>query len=403
MSEKVEQKERADEIARLREEIEALSAIHRPSASEGELEAAEWIESRFRDLGLQPRIEQESAHGTYWYPIGIPAAVATVGGLAALRGHRLIGAALGALGAASIWDDVTIGKRLLRKRLSNKTTYNVIAELGPKDAERAVVIMPHHDSAHSGFIFNPEFPKKVEQAFPGKIGSIDTSPPLFWPIVGGPMLVALGSLINNRKLIGAGTFASVLTQLAMAEIASREVVPGANDNASGVSTLFSVARAFQDRSPENLKIILASVGSEESFEEGSEAFLARHRDELPRESTFFICVDGVGSPHLTCLEGEGMMKMYEYPEDAKEIVRETADDLGIEMLKGLRLRNATDGIVPLREGYRCVSIASCTELKQPVNYHWPTDTPDCITYETVHDTTRLLVGMIERLDASWPV
>ncbi len=401
MTSEVEGKNRTEEITRLREEIESLSAIHRPSASEGELEAAEWIEDRFRDLGLQPRIEEEPAHGTYWYPIGIPAAVASIGGLAALRGHRWIGAALGALGAASMLDDLTINKRVLRKALAKKKTYNVIAELGSKDAERTVVVMSHHDAAHSGLLFNPEIPKKLDEVFPGKIDNVNTSPPLFWPVIGGPLLVALGSFLNSRKIIGAGTLASVLTQLAMAEIGSREVVPGANDNATGVASLFSIARAFQDRTPENLRVILVSAGAEESFMEGSEAFLARYSDSLPKESTFFICVDGVGSPHLNYLEGEGMVQMNEYPEDAKQLVRDTADDLGIEVWKGLRLRNATDGLIPLLEGYKCVSILSCTDLKQAINYHWPTDTPDCLTYETVHDATRLLIGMIERLDANW--
>ncbi len=401
MNAKVDEKERADEISRLREEIEALSAIHRPSASEGEHEAAEWIGDRFRDLGLQPRIEEEPAHGTYWYPLGISAAIAAVGGVAALRGRRGIGALLGTLGAASIWDDVSVGKRPLRRALSNKKTYNVIAELGPKNAERTVVFMSHHDSAHSGLVFHPEIPKKLREVFPGVVEKSDTSPPMMWLVVAGPMLVALGSVLNRRGIIKAGTTVSVLTQLAMAEIGSREVVPGANDNASGVVSLFSIARAFQDRPPENLKIILFSAGAEESLEEGSEAFLKRHRDSLPKESTFFVCVDGVGSPHLNYLEGEGMMKMYDYPEDAKQFVRDTADELGIDIWSGLRLRNSTDGIVPLLAGYKCVSIASCTKFKQPVNYHWPTDTPDCLTYETMHDATRLLIGMIKRLDSNW--
>ncbi len=401
MNTKVDEKERAAEISRLREEIEALSAIHRPSASEGESEAAEWIGDRFRDLGLQPRIEEEPAHGTYWYPMGISAAIATVGGMAALRGRRGIGALLGTLGAASIWDDVNAGKRPLRRALSNKKAYNVIAELGPKDAERTVVFMSHHDAAHSGLIFHPEIPKKLEKAFPGAVENMDTSPPLMWSVVAGPMLVALGSVLNRRGMIKAGTAISVLTQLVMAEIGSREVVPGANDNASGVVSLFSIARAFQDRPPENLKIILFSAGAEESFLEGSKAFLERHRDSLPKESTFFVCVDGVASPHLNYLEGEGMMKMCDYPEDAKQFVRDTADELGIDILSGLRLRNSTDGLVPLRAGYKSVCIASCTDLKAPVNYHWPTDTPDALTYETMHDATRLLIGMVNRLDSKW--
>lgn len=397
----VEEIDRKDEIAQLREEIESLSAIHRPSASEGEREAATWIDERFRELGLSSRIEPEPAHGTYWLPIGIPAAVASVGGLAALRGHRVAGALLGGLAAASIWDDLIVGMRPLRRALAQKTTYNVVAELGPEDAERTVVLIGHHDAARSGLIFNPAIPRKLNEIFPKSVENIDTSPPLTWPLFAGPALVALGSLINRRGVVKTGTALSVLTQLLMAEIASREVVPGANDNASGVVSLLGVARALKESPPEGLRVVFLSAGSEESLEEGSEAFGKRHFGSLPVESTFFICIDGVASPHLLCLEGEGMMKMFEYPEDAKSLVFKSGEDLGIDIWKGLRLRNATDGLVPLRAGYKCVSIASCTDLKQPVNYHWPTDTPDCLTYDTLHNAVRLVTEVIRRLDRSW--
>ena len=45
-------------------------------------------------------------------------------------------------------------------------------------------------------------------------------------------------------------------------------------------------------------MILLSAGAEESFSEGIKAFGERHFDELPRESTFFLCLDSIGSP--TC-------------------------------------------------------------------------------------------------------
>ena len=60
-------------------------------------------------------------------------------------------------------------------------------------------------------------------------------------------------------------------------------------------------------------MILLSAGSEESFSEGMKAFGERHFPELPRESTFFLCLESIGSPHLLVLRGEGFLKMREYP------------------------------------------------------------------------------------------
>ena len=84
----------------IRELLEQLEQIDRPSASEGELEAARWLVERFGELGAEARIETERAHGTYWWPLGIGAALGALGGIAALRGRRLLATALGAAGAA---------------------------------------------------------------------------------------------------------------------------------------------------------------------------------------------------------------------------------------------------------------------------------------------------------------
>lgn len=351
-------------------------------------------------MDLDSRIEVERAQGGYWLPTAFAAALGTAGGLAALRGHRGIGAVLGAIGAAGIWGDFTMANRFLRAPLPKRETYNVVAELGPKAASRTVVFMAHHDAAHSGFFFNPAIIEAVDRRAPQLIEKSNTSPPIIWPIFGGPAAVALGSLLGSRALVKAGIVVNAGVMAFMADIASRDVVPGANDNASGVAALFGIAREYLANPPEDMRAIFLSCGSEESFEEGSYAFGRRHFGSLPKDSTAFICIDGVGSPHLARLEGEGMLQMYEYPQDAKEIVDEVGAELGIELWPGLRLRNATDGLVPLRAGYKTVSIAACTKLKQPVNYHWPTDTPDCVTYETIHDAVRLAAAAAPRIAAA---
>jgi hypothetical protein len=147
-------------------------------------------------------------------------------------------------------------------------------------------------------------------------------------------------------------------------------------------------------------VMLVST-SEEATCEGMHHFAARHFGDLPRQSTFFVALDTLGSPHLIVLRGEGMFGVREYPAGALALADGLAAELGISLYPNLRLRNATDGVYPLNAGYRCLSIASCTELKQPANYHWPTDVPENVDYDTLADAIRLTEAVVRRLDERW--
>ena len=67
--------------------------------------------------------------------------------------------------------------------------------------------------------------------------------------------------------------------------------------------------------------------------------------------------------------------MHEYPRAALELLDGLAEELGIELVPNLRLRNGTDGLEPLAAGYPTATLCSVTDLKQPANYHWPTTSP----------------------------
>jgi hypothetical protein len=383
----------------LREQLERLERIHRPSASEGERRAAEWIVERFAEAGAEARIEAEPAHGTYWWPLGVGAALGAIGGLAALRGRRALGAVLGALGGAGIADDFPPGKRRLRRLLPRRTTYNVVCELGPADAERTMVLVAHHDAARSGLIFHPEIPKIADRL--GLIEGKDTSPPLMAPVVGGPILTALGALTGRRPLAKLGLLLSAGSAAAMTEIGARGTVPGANDNGTAVVALLALARRLVEEPPQGLRVILLSAGAEESFSEGIKAYGERHFPDLPRESTFFLAVDSIGSPHLLVLRGEGFLKMREYPQRALALMDGLAEELGIWLYPNLRLHNGTDGLEPLAAGYETASLCGCTDLKQPANYHWPDDVAENVDFGSVADGTRLIEAAVRRLDERW--
>jgi Peptidase family M28 len=385
----------------MRDSLGELEAIHRPSASDGERAAAEWLVARFSSLGLEARTEVETAHGTYWWPLGSGAAAGALGGLAALRGRRALGFALGAAGTAAIADDFPPHRRRFRRLLPKRSTYNVVAELGPANAERSVVLVAHHDAAHSGLVYHPAIPRTIGEHFPQVFERVDTSPPLMAPVIGGPVLATLGALSGKRLLsklalvLGAGTVA------AMFDIGLRDAVPGANDNGTGVVALLALARRLRERPTEGLRVILLSTGSEESFSEGMKAFGERHFARLPVESTFFVCLETLGADHLLALRGEGFLRMREYPRAALELIDGLAEELGIWLFPNLRLRNGTDGMEPLAAGYPTVALCSCTDFKQPGNYHWPNDVAENVNLDTLAAGVRLSEAMIRRLDERW--
>jgi hypothetical protein len=388
-----------DEAIWLRERLEELEQIERPSASEGERRAAEWLVARFAELGAEARIEAESAHGTYWWPLGLGAVLGILGALLSLRGRRLLGGICGLLGAAGMADDFPPRQRRLRRLLPRRTTYNVACELGDPAAERTIVFIAHHDAPHSGLVFHPK-PAQVAGRL-GLIEKTDTSPPLMWPVVAGPLLSALGAITGRRLPAKLGLLFSAGSVAAMTNIGTSETVPGANDNGSSVVALLALARRFAAETPAGIRMILLSTGSEESFSEGMKAWGERHFPDLPKESTFFFCLESVGSPHLLVLRGEGFLKMYEYPQRALGFIDALAEEMSVELVPNLRVRAGTDGLESLAAGYETIALCSCDDLKQASNYHWPTDVAANINYGTLEQAVDLSQEAVRRLEQTW--
>ena len=383
----------------LRELLDQLCSFDRETATAGERRAAEWLADRLAEAGVAARLEEERIHSTFWWPLGLTSAVGALAGIAAGRGHRLLGAALGSAAAALAADDMPgEGRRTLRSWLPPRTATQLVAELGPPDAEQTVIVGAHHDAAHRGLIFHPAIPELADRL--GFIERSDTSPPLIAIGVAAPLAAALGAASGSRALAAAGATVSAGFGAAMANIGTSQVVPGANDNGTGVVTLIALARALAERPTERVRVLLIST-SEEATCEGMQAFARRHFDRLPPDRTFFLSVDTVGSPHLCALRGEGMLRMREYPAESLALIDGLAEQLGITLYPNLRLRNATDGVIPLFAGYQCASLCSVTELKQPANYHWPTDVPENVDYDTLADAIRLSEAVVRRLDEHW--
>jgi acetylornithine deacetylase/succinyl-diaminopimelate desuccinylase-like protein len=381
----------------LRHTIEHLTTWERPSASEGERRAAEWIAGELRELGFEASVEEGSAHGTYWWPMGLFCLLA---GVAGLSGRRAFGFLAGAFSAFGIWDEAGLWRgHWTRALLPKHSTWNVVGRAGDPQAERTVLLVAHHDAAHTGLAFDFRLIRWYARTFPEKVEKGRVWPGTIRLVFLAPVLVALGSLLGLSKLRNAGTFLSFGGAASFADIGRSEVVPGANDNLTAVAAVLEVAQRLKEEPVEDIRVLLVSTGSEESFEEGMAAFVAQHEDELPRETTDIVVLDSVGSPRLILLEGEGMLTIKPYDAGLKETIASSAEDVGVPIIREHWLSFGSDALIALRRGYRTALIASFDEHKLPTNYHQPTDTADRVDYDTVAAAAKVAEATVRRLAA----
>lgn len=378
--------------------VRTLESWERGSATEGERRSAEWIAGRMRELGYQPKVEEESAHGTYWWPMGIFTGAA---GIAGLLGRRVLGSLVGAVSAVGLWDELGLWRgHWTRKLLPKRSTWNVHAVGGDPDGERTVAIVTHHDAAHTGAIFDFSLVRWYGRTFPDLLERGRKWPGLNWLVIAGPILVAVGSLLGLGRVRRTGALMSLTAAGTFADVGRSPVVPGANDNLSAVAAMLEVARALREEPVEGVRVLFVAPGSEESFEEGFSAFVARHEHELPRERTDFIVLDSVGSPHLILLEGEGMLVARPYDAGLKDAITAAAEDVGVPIIREHWLSFGSDSLVALRKGYRTATIAAFDDQKLPSNYHQMTDVADNLVWETVEQAANVTEATVRRLGRS---
>lgn len=374
----------------LREVVETLAPLVRRAGSPDEHRAAEWIAERLTRAGAPAHVEDATFLDGYAPLIGGLAAVgAAAGVLGQTRAGRRLAVLAGALAAAAIVDDVSNGPRIARRAVQRpKATWNVVAEAGDRDAERTLVVMAHHDAAPSGAIFDQTAQRLAVEKVPGLFERADTAVPVWWPVVGGPALAALGAKLRRPRLGLFGAAMSAGSVAAMADIARSPIVAGANDNLSAVAALVGLAERLRDAEARGdgvgVRVLLVSCGAEEVIQGGIHAFAESWFPRLDRERTWFLNLDTIGSPELVSIEGEGPVVMEDYHwRSFRDLIERVAWREGLPIRRGMRARSSTDAVVPSRAGYPTACLVSFDRAKAMPNYHLVTDVPEHLDYDTI--------------------
>lgn len=380
-----------DPSATFREVVETLATLDRRAGSEDETLAARWIENRLSRAGaLRARVDHVPFYDGYAAMLLPLAGAGIVAGLATStprrsRVVRLAAAALGATAAVAIADDVSNGKRWWRKSVQKpKTTTNVVAYSGSLESRRTLVVLAHHDAAPTGAIFDQRLHHAVARRFPEIVNRVSTSLPMWWPIAGAPGLAALGAAIGSTRMSRLSVGLGVASFAAGLDIARNRIVPGANDNLSAVAVLVELAERFSAEPPLGLRVVLASVGAEEVLQGGIYEFVQNELTSCPKDQTWVLNLDTIGSPELLLVEGEGQFWMQEYCDPQfRDLVFRVADEIGRPLTRGARSRGSTDAVVTSRAGYPTALISSWDEHRALSNYHLMSDTPSNLHYSSL--------------------
>jgi len=383
----------------LREVVERLARIERGPGSQGEAAAADWLSERLKQAGCEVEVEPAQFYDGYMEPIGRLTAAAALGGLLAhRRGGRLLGGLTAAVAALLIADDVSNTWRVFRKTARPLPTQNVVAIAGDRNAERTLVLLAHHDAAHTGRIFDDRFQNLLELKFPGLFERLDTSVPLWWLVLAGPLAIALGAARKRKSLVRVGIAGSALATAAMVDIARSPIVPGANDNLTAVAVLVALAERLRAEPIDGLRVMLVSCGAEEVVQGGIYSFAEKHFPQLDREQTWFLGLETLGSPLLAMLEGEGPILMEDYPDVRfRDLVARVAGERGLPLRRGMRARNSTDATIPCHAGYPTATLVSFNRAKALSNYHQMSDTPENVNYSTVTQALHLSEAVARNL------
>jgi hypothetical protein len=267
------------------------------------------------------------------------------------------------------------------------------------------VLIAHYDAARSGLVFSDRSMRR--RAWIGRVlrRPIGQFEPFFWAIV-----VALGCAV--ARLAGvesdpltAVQFAATVTLIVsvplLADIGLSEVVPGANDNASGVATALRLADRYGD-DLDHFDLWVVLTGSEEAFAQGARAFLRRHRRELDRRRTLFVCIDKVGIGTVRYARREGLLFARGYHPTlvalCDRIAVEDAEDDDRYEASSIVSRSVTDAVPARGRRYAAASISCVGDRGYVPHYHQPTDVPENVEPEALERAFGFCSELIELID-----
>jgi Peptidase family M28 len=380
---------------------ELCSFEGRGPGTDAERRAANMLAARLRRIGRPARVEPFLCHPHYPIVHLIHAALGIAGSLLATV-QPAIGFALVLLAAVSTYLDLNTRLYLARSLLFRRVSQNIVSPGDRPEAPARLVLMAHYDAARTGFIFSKasvrirRLPERIRLGLgPFRLFFWLGLAPLL-PIIGARMAGVDATWLSALQAIP--TIVLIVAAFLLIDIALSEIVPGAYDNASGIAALLSATKDLTANPPDNLDVWVVLTGSEESFCEGSRAFVRAHRKQLDRATTAFVNVDSVSYGGVAYEVSQGAV--ISLPHDPQLIeLCEALSTAGTADAHPIRYPLLDDALPPRVRRLRAITIRTTdADGNLAPWYHTRDDVPERVDGEALTRATEFVVSLTRLLD-----
>lgn len=176
--------------------------------------------------------------------------------------------------------------------------------------------------------------------------------------------------------------------------------PGAMDNLTGVGASIFMGKYFKenpDKLPDNCRVIIASLGSEEAGLKGSEAFMKAHAgDKDLLINPYFFNIDSLRDyEHFNAVKGDSWL-MSKFDDDMKNMLVKAFENAGVKPNVIVNPVGGCDSTPICRAGYKTITFAA---QKPDVTdyYHTFRDTCDGLDMNTLEKSVDIIIDVTEQI------
>ncbi|MBR6531560.1 MAG: M28 family peptidase [Clostridia bacterium] len=180
----------------------------------------------------------------------------------------------------------------------------------------------------------------------------------------------------------------------------KKASPGAMDNLTGVGASIFMGKYFKenpDKLPDNCRVIIASLGSEEAGLKGSEAFMKAHAgDKDLFINPYFFNIDSLRDyDHFNAVKGDSWL-MSKFDDDMKNMLVKAFENAGVKPNIIVNPVGGCDSTPICRAGYKTITFAA---QKPDVTdyYHTYRDTCDGLDMNTLEKSVDIIIDVTEQI------
>ncbi len=368
----------------------------RGSTTEDEKQAAQFVRAEMVRFGIPFDWHSFRSPTSAWRPFSYIMGTAVFAAILAPLANPFTGVTAALLLLLLLWllvRELNLRDTPLRPLLPQGKSQNVVARLAPTQAVRQRVVLVAHLDSHR----TPYFHQSPERQHLFSLL-------LILVFVGLPLNALLFGLLAFTGWVWPYVVAMPFALLHLVgtvitlQVDSTPYSPGANDNASSVGVVLTMAEWLAERPLDHTELWFLFSGCEEVGCYGMRAFLDEYGAELGQEARF-IDFEMVAQGIPGVLWKEGILTQYEYDPELVQLAEEAAAAVWRPAFRKVGGAYG-ESVVTTQRGYRSVTLnAVLPKTGEPVAWHRPDDDFRVVDRETLGQVVAWGLEIVRRLDA----